>query len=354
MTIEATQSTGAESIESRIESRLSGDAQSTSSTPPAEATQPDVDQATQLDTQNPPEPDQPDKSTDDDAEQVELDAETLASMFGLDPSSVLISDDGKLAFKTKVDGQEGQTTLADLVKSYQLEGHVNKRSMELAEQRKAFEQEAAAAKQLLTERTQQAEAVVGLLSKQLNDEYQSINWNALRQANPAEYAALQYDFQQRGQAIEGITSNLQAMVQQQQAQAKAESDANYGKRLVGEFQALVDKIPAWKDPKVAQAESSELMGFLKESGFNDDEVNDLIDHRHILLVRDAMAYRKNSAAAGEVTDKIKKKLAIPVLKAGSRQTNADKQRLTTLAAKKALRASGGSVDAAASLLFDRM
>lgn len=58
---------------------------------------------------------------------------------------------------------------------------------------------------------------------------------------------------------------------------------------------LLEKAPDLKDEKKAKAFTADLRKFLKGDKFSDDEINGLIDHRMILIVRDAMAHRQAKA-----------------------------------------------------------
>lgn len=361
-TIQATPSEGAESVTDRLEALFArneaGDSQEPATPYEGAGSEETPAKADGTEGQSDDDagdtPDGTEDSTDSDADQLEVDADVLAAALGLDAGSFSVADDGKLTFTTKVDGQESQTTLQDLIKSYQLEGHVNKRSMELAEQRKALESEAATMRGQLSSQIKQANVVVGLFAENLKSQHDSIDWKTLRVSNPAEYAALQADFQQRYHELHQLHENVAAMTKQQEAEDAAKAEEEHNAFVLKEFKALVDTIPAWRDPAVSKAESLEIMDFLKTRGFSDAEVSKLVDHRHILLVRDALAYQKAAKNSQEVVEKLKDKTTKILLKPGSRNTNADKRTQSRQEQRAKVRKAGGTVDAVASALLDRM
>lgn len=304
--------------------------------------------------ENQDEPEATAEETADDApDQVELDASELASMFGLDQSQVSVSDDGNLKIRVKIDGQESEATLAELVKGYQLEGHVTRKSMELADQRKALEAQAAQQQTALAQQAQQAAFLLQAAEQQLIGEYQSIDWQRLRRENPAEYSAAQLDYSQRARQIEGMKEQALSITGQYDAEAQVKQAQAYEAHLEAEKTALLEAVPEWKDEAKAEAGKAEIVTFLRESGFTPEEIGSIGNHKALLLIRDAMAYRK-AAKSTDVTAKQLKKVVKPVLKPGAVQTKAEAARKQSTEARATLRKMGGNTDSVAALLLDRM
>lgn len=304
--------------------------------------------------ENQDEPEATAEETADDApDQVELDASELASMFGLDQSQVSVSDDGDLKIRVKIDGQESEATLAELVKGYQLEGHVTRKSMELADQRKALEAQALQQQTALAQQAQQAAFLLQTAEQQLIGEYQSIDWQRLRRENPAEYSAAQLDYSQRARQIEGMKEQALSITGQYDADAQAKQAQAYEAHLEAEKTALLEAVPEWKDEARAEAGKAEIVTFLRESGFTPEEIGSIGNHKALLLIRDAMAYRK-AAKSTDVTAKQLKKVVKPVLKPGAVQTKAEAARKQSTEARATLRKMGGNTDSVAALLLDRM
>lgn len=326
---------GAATIEERLEQRFSESEQP--------ATLPKQDAETSEEPENPTDDEQNGEEQQDGA--FELDADQLASIFGTDPSNIQIGDDGSLKFRTKIDGQEGVANLAELIKSYQLESHLTRRSEQLAEQRRSLEAEAQAARQAFSDQLTQASSLLNTVEQQLLSEYQSIDWQRLRRENPAEYAAAQADYGARAQHVQALKQ--QAM--QQQAELQQQQQAVTQQQVQAEYAALLESLPDWRDPAKAQAEAAEIQTFLRGRGFDDNSISTLVDHRQILLVRDAMLYRK-SLEGSKLAEKKITHTARPVLKPGARMDGGDAKALAAKAARDRLKKSGKTDDVAALLL----
>ena len=61
--------------------------------------------------------------------------------------------------------------------------------------------------------------------------------------------------------------------------------------LAREKQLAVQKIPAWRDEGRRQAELAEMKRYLRdEYGYSDTEINQVADHRHLVLIRKALMH----------------------------------------------------------------
>lgn len=302
-----------------------------------------------------PEPDEEEATSeeadeDDAVEQFELEAEQLADMLGIDADHLVITDDGEIKLKTKVDGETGEATLADLVKSYQLEGHVNKKSMELAEQRKSFETQREQASAALAERLTQADQLLTTLERELLGQYNNVDWEALRRDDPAEFAARQQEYGSQYQRIQQMKQQAMQVVQQQTAEANQKMEAQRQEILQKEYQAMLEVIPEWRDESVAQAEKSAMTDYLKENGYSPEEISQLADHRMVRVIRDALMYRKGNQKVETAKKKVKR---VPkVQKPGAAKSKAAKAQQQQAVLKQ--RAKKGDTDALLSLLEGRV
>ncbi len=285
----------------------------------------------------------------DTEEEITLEASQLAEYLGVDADAVDVTEDGELVLKTKIDGKEGRATLAELLKSYQLEGHVNQKSMQLSEDRKAFDAERETQKAQIAQELQQAKQLLEFAQNQTLAEYQNIDWQSLREQNPAEYAAMQQDYnariQQIGQAMNGVGQ------QSQQVQQQA-----FVQRRQKEAQMLLDKLPEWSDENVAQKETADVAKYLIGSGFSQQEVSTVVDHRAVIMARKAMLYDKMTAE-GEVKKEVAKKKVkkLPrVAKPGASKDKAQAKAEADKAIRQKVKRSGGHVDDVAAAIFERM
>ena len=143
------------------------------------------------------------------SESQEIELSHIAEYLGANEDQFIVSDDGELLVKTKIDGEEGQAKFADILKSYQLEGHLNKQSTELAETKKALQSKLAEADSKLAEKVQQLEDLSQIAYNELLSDYNNVNWNELRADDPGEYAARMADFQNRQSQIADLYQKAQ-------------------------------------------------------------------------------------------------------------------------------------------------
>lgn len=281
----------------------------------------------------------------DEVDEPSVQLSDLSQYLGVDPDRLDVGEDGTVWVKTKVDGEEGRAKFADLIKSYQLEGHLNKQNMEVAEQRKALEQARAEFESKQQQEIQRAEDLANLAWGQLTKEYQSVNWEELRQEDPAEYAAKSQDFNRRQQELQHAYGQIQAQrnqsVQKHQEQIQA--------RLRDEQSKLLSAIPEWTDQSVAQKEREGIREFAQSLGFTDQDLNSVIDHRQVLILRDAMKYRQLQKSKAEVSKKVSK--APKLVKPGQAPSKADSDQKAAEDQRKALKRNGSKRGALAEYLL---
>ena len=215
---------------------------------------------------------------------------------GIDPESVR-----NLPVTVKIDGEERQVSLSEVLKSYQLEGHVNKKSIDLSEQQKAFAAERDAGQKLVAQQLQQNRVLGDLAMQELTNEYSRLDWNGLRATNPAEYAAKQVEFQQRHNSIQ----NYLQQVQGQQSAAEQQRQADQSARVEAEKSRMFDKHPEWKDPTAFASARDKITSYAKTLGFSDAELAQVSDHRLMDLLHDAASFRALQAAKPEALKQVR-------------------------------------------------
>jgi hypothetical protein len=216
----------------------------------------------------------------------------LAAMLGVEDSIFDTDEDGGVIIKTKIDGEEGSAKLQDVIASYQLKGHVDNQSREVADQKKALQAQAAQAQEAFATKMQEVEYIANAASQELMGEFNSINWQELRVVDPAEYAAKLADFQQKQAKIAGISQHVQAEKQRMAAEAQAQEQT----MMVAEAQKMKSQIPGWSDEAVAKKEWDELESHVQKElaawGEQPDSLSSVKKAFHINILRKAMLYDK--------------------------------------------------------------
>jgi hypothetical protein len=291
--------------------------------------------------------DQDDKPAGDDSEDdqgPQISTADLAKFLGVDESLVDVDDEGNPVLKTKIDGKDGAAKFTDVLKSYQLQGHVDNKAREVAEQQRALQQRMAEADQAANERIQKLESAVGLAQQELMREFQSVDWQTLRAQNPGEYSALFADFQARQARLDSFTQQAETERTTQQGKQREQLQAF----VMEERQKLPTVIPEWKDAAVADRESKEIKEWATKNGFEANELNGIVRSPHVAALRKAMLYDRLKQAKS-ATEKLVR-TAPKLVKAGQAQTQTREQQ-TVRNLKENVRKSGGKTDAVAAFLI---
>ena len=235
----------------------------------------------------------------------------LLTSLKVDPASAR-----SLAVTVKIDGQEKAVPLEDVIKSFQLEGHVNNKSIELSNQKVQFEQEQQAVRQVFQQQMQQNQQLGNLAMQMLNHDYQKIDWNSLRANNPAEFAAMQQEFQQRQHGIQQYLGQIQ----QQTVLEAQQQQQNLQQQLAAENERLMGARPEWRDQKAFSKDREQMSQYARSVGFKDAELGQIFDHRYMLILHDAARYQALQAAAPQALKQVRQ---APVMAAPGSRTNAN-------------------------------
>lgn len=213
---------------------------------------------------------------------------------GVDPDAVL-----GLKYKLKIDGEEKDVSLRDLVKVNQLEGHVNKRSIEIAEQRKAFEQERAQWQNAYQERVGMADAMLNSTQTQLQQQMQALEQSGLAQQDPSQYLMIKDQIVSAYQQAAAQRQNLVQQFQytQQQLHQTLEQQAS---------QVIRTNHPELADPASYNNALAEMQAYLKDSGVTEQNMRAIqLDPVVFSIVRDAQRYRALQKSKPQVTQKLR-------------------------------------------------
>jgi hypothetical protein len=246
-----------------------------------------------------------------------------------------------------VDGAPIKAKLRDLKAAYSGNKAIEQRVQQASEYRKHSE---VMAGELMKQLNQQAVKLKQLDAILAQAESPNIDWATLRTTDPQRYL-IEKDKQQE-------LANKRAYIQQQE-QAALQQQQELRLRKQAEFAAeqaeiLVSKIPELKDPERAKKMGENWNKVGREYGFSDEEVASIIDHRHLLVLTDAMKYRALVAAKqsrqGKTANAVRQ-APKPLLRPGSQNFNA---RMNNAKAEKAALARAsqtGTIDDVAATLL---
>ena len=256
----------------------------------AEAAQ--TEEAAKSETDEGAEPDADGADNDDDEAAKDKPSE------GEDPAKPIIEIDGK------------PLTAEDVRKGFLRQSDYTRKTQEVAEMRKAVEAERANASMLRDEYASRLEVI---LSSQ--PQMQEPNWAEMAQQDPLGFVVARENWRVRQEQMQRLTEESNHI----RAQQEAERSAIMQNLLAQERDKLLSVVPEWKDKSKAQADIAAIKSFVADAyGFSDTDLDGLHDHRAVMVLRDAMAYRK--AIADKAIAETKAKDKPPVnLKSGNRQ-----------------------------------
>jgi hypothetical protein len=256
----------------------------------------------------PVDPPEGDEQGNDEGSQ--LSTADLAKYLGIEESALDVDADGNAVIKTKIDGKDGAAKFSDMLKSYQLQGHVDNRARDVAAQQQALQQQAAHAEQAIRARLDQLDSVVGQANAELMREFQGIDWQHLRNTNQGEYAALLADFQARKANLDNAAARSQQERHELQAQQSQEAQAF----IRQEHERLPNLIPEWKDAAVADKEKAEINAWALKNGFDPTELQSIGRASAVAALRKAMLYDRQQGSKAAIENKVR--TAPKLVKAG--------------------------------------
>ena len=203
-------------------------------------------------------------------------------------------------FKVKAAGEEKEVTLEELMQGYQLGADYTKKTQELAENRKAVEAEAKAileAKQVRDTYAQRLQAIEQFLTQGQDS---SEDLAAMKENDPIGYAVKVAELTEKKEQLAQVRAEQQRIAQQQQADRQQEMA-----RLVQqEATKLSQVLPEFSDPTKGEQIRNEIRNYGKSVGFTDNELSQVYDSRHVLMLHKAMMYDKLQKSKPAVNKKV--------------------------------------------------
>ena len=250
-------------------------------------------------------------------------------------------------YAVKVDGEELEVSLEELVQGYSRHSDYTRKTQELASQRDQMaqmqQQWASEISQAQAERQQYMEAIGQFVQQSMVglEQYASVDWESLREEDPIAFVTKKEEFRdaqervRQAQAQQGVEAE-----KQKQEFAKIKQMA-----LQEEHKKLVAAVPEWNEPEKRGELAKELSSYALSQGFKQEELQELIDHRSLIVLMKAQKYdalQKSDVKAKKIKNKPK------VIRSG-KGTNkkADTAKAKRIASMKRLKESGHVDDSVA-------
>ena len=261
-------------------------------------------------------------------------------------------DEGEEEFlyAVKVDGEEQEVTLDELLKGYSRQSDYTKKTQELSSDRRGMEELQqkynSEMTQIQAERQQYTEYLNQIVENSMGglDKYANLDWDRLKESDPIEYVTKREEYREAQEKIQAMR-NEQATAQHRQAE---ESKQLHSNMVMEEHHKLVSAIPEWGEPEKQKELATDVRKYALSQGFSEEELSSLVDHRSVLVLMKAAKFDAMDNA--DIKSK-KLKNKPKVIRAGQGKTKGENSKSKRTAKMKRLRSSG-HVDDAASILED--
>ena len=289
-----------------------------------------------------------DEPLEEDALEEETEVEEESEEEQLDEDEEVETEE---VYSVKVDGEEMEVSLDELVNGYSRQSDYTRKTQELASQRDQMaqmqQQWATEISQAQAERQQYMEALGQFVQNSMAglEQYANVDWESLKEEDPIGFVTKKEEFRDAQERVRQVQAQQGVEQQKQQAEfAKVKQMA-----LQEEHKRLVEAVPEWNDPDKRGEMAKELSSYALNQGFKKEELEELIDHRSLIVLMKAAKYdalQKSDVKAKKIKNKPK------VIRSG-KGTNkkADSQKSKRIASMKRLKESG-HVDDSVSLFED--
>lgn len=254
-------------------------------------------------------------------------------------------DEPQQKYTVKVDGEEIEVDLDELRNGYQRQQSFTRKSMELANQRKAFEQEAAEVKQMRDAYAQQLD----LLSAQIQQTVQQEpDWRALAETmSERDLFLAKTEWDQYKEQQKAVEAERQRVAEQQMQ----DYQRNLEKHLQHQRADMLHRIPEWQNDDIRENERQEVIKYAQRRiGFSEEEIANASDARAIELLY--KAWKWDNLQSKKPAAKKRTREAPKMAKAGRPKTKREVATRSRQEARKRFE-NAGTVDAAVNYLMGR-
>lgn len=281
-----------------------------------------------------PEPEDDDEADaeegDDQQEEQDGPSEYASGRFAADNAKVTL-DDGTVI------------TVADLKRNNLFQRDYTRKTQELAEDRKNFQQVQQQVDQYALAIAQQRD----FLAQAAQQFMPQPPDKAMREYDPLGYQAAKEDYDERVRVL----SQIQAQQHHQQQWAEHERQRQDAELRQQEAARLFEAMPELRDQKVYRKFWDEAVETVADYGFSAEELDQMLDHRFYKAVRDLAKYRKAKASQPKVKQDLQNRPKL--IKGGKRMDPKAKTSREAQAKSERLRRTGRFEDGVAALMdFD--
>jgi hypothetical protein len=202
------------------------------------------------------------------------------------------TEEESTVYAVKVDGEELEVSLDELISGYSRQSDYTRKTQELSSERGKMaelqQQWANEISQSQAERQQYVDALGQFVQQSMAglEQYTNTDWETLREEDPIAFVTKKDEFRDAQERVR------QAQAQQGIEKQKQEQEFSKIKHLAlqEEHKRLVEAVPEWSDPDKRGKLASELSSYALSQGFKKEELQELIDHRSLIVLMKAQKY----------------------------------------------------------------
>ena len=252
-----------------------------------------------------------------------------------------------LKYTIKVDGEEIEVGIDELKNGYQRQADYTRKSQALAEQRKETEAIQSERQKLEQERQMYANGLQMLQEQQSSklQEFENVDWTALKTEDPYQYMLKKDEYRDAQEKVQNVQQQ-QILIQQEQADEAQKARAHFVQQ---EYNRLVEALPEWNDQE--STIKKDVQEYAKSVGFLPEEINQLADHRSVLVIKKAMEYDKLTTKVAPKKKAVKK---VPKVQKSGRGNSKEDAATEAIKKKRARLQKSGKQQDAASVFYDML
>ena len=250
-------------------------------------------------------------------------------------------------YTVRVNGEDVEVTEDELVRGYSRQSDYTKKTQELAEYRKQLDNGAQHLQSEIAQTQAARQEYVDAISQAIQSnfssaqQFENVDWERLKLEDREEYLTKRDEYRE----VQDKIRDLQSKQGQAYEQQNREMQAQHQKVLQEEHAKMVQILPEWGEPETQRAIAKSIGEFALSRGYTQEELNQLVDHRSILVLMEAKAFadmqgKQLKARAKKVNNKPK------VVRSSAKKEKADKNKDIRTKQMRRLQETGRVQDAA--------
>lgn len=204
----------------------------------------------------------------------------LAKLVGVDVEDLL-----NLTMDYDIAGEKGSKTLKEIHAGFQLNGYNTQKSQQLSQKMLKVEQDFKAQQDAGNKYFAELRGIVGAAEEMLQNNFQRIDWDLLRQQDPSRYGIEREAFRERQAWLQTVKQQAQQKSNEFAAQAQQRQQA----KAVETYQFMADLRPEWRDTTAFNKDCETIKAAVLKAGLPAEDLPMILQHPAYLTIADGFA-----------------------------------------------------------------